>query len=196
MTTADVTVRRIVAGSRRDGCVPLRTTPRGAFLIATRPIKSRRAHLATETVSLWKRGAFRRLIGVSSCGTVLSSAEIHVEVPDGIELCDDCVLVDYPAPVSVYRLYDSFGCVLYIGCTTNLLSRLRSHAAGQRPSRWWPEVARWTFELFDSLEEGLQAEARAIVAERPLHNTDLTDRARHPRRRRAANLHLVREVAA
>lgn len=69
-------------------------------------------------------------------------------------------------PVSLYRLYDEEGVLLYVGVTSNLWQRLRAHAGRD----WWNKVARTTVEWIATREEGLKAEARAIEDERPLYN--------------------------
>lgn len=125
------------------------------------------------------------------------SARVCTEVPDGIELCDECVLADFVEAV-VYRVYDAEGRLLYVGCTKDPVTRLRSHFGQARtPTPWWRLSANYSIEAFNSHKAALAAEARAIVAEHPMFNVDLTDRAKHPARRRKANLHLVgSEVSA
>jgi len=168
-----------------------RATPKGSFAITTRVTPRRRAHLVVETVAAWQFGRFDGLRASTRCDRRLISVDIHKEVPDEIELCDDCALKDFPGVASVYRFFDRSGRLLYVGCTKNLITRLRGHGFGERPSPWWPLVSNWTYEPFGDHAEALAAEARAIVSEHPLFNTDLTDRAKLPGRRRAANLHLL-----
>lgn len=170
-------------------------TARGAFVISTRPIAGRRAHLGDEVIAVWLKGRLERFAATTRCRRGLTGVAVYKEVPDDIELCDDCVLADY-APGIVYRIYDGEGRLLYVGCSKDPAARLRAHCGrSKNPTPWWRLVDRWTLEEFESHEDALAAEARAIVAERPLFNLDLTDRAKLPGRRRSANLHLIGEAA-
>lgn len=176
---------------RGHGRTVLRAKPRGSFLITTRPIQARRAHLVAETMTVWNSGAFVDLMGSARCGRILASAAVHFEVPDDVELCDDCALAGFPGAACVYRFYDSAGQVLYIGCTINLAARILGHAKSQQSSAWWPLADHWTYEAYDDHGEALRAEARAIVAEQPLYNRDLTDRAHRHGRKRSRYIHLL-----
>lgn len=57
--------------------------------------------------------------------------------------------------------------MLYIGIAGNPGRRFDQHA-GDKP--WWGQVSHIALEHYDSREDALSAERRAIVAERPLHN--------------------------
>jgi hypothetical protein len=162
---------------------PLTVMPamgRGAFILATRSIASRRTHLPSELGTVWKQGRLLRLSAQTRCGRFLTSVSVIHDVPDEYELCDDCVLSDF-APFAVYRLRDTQGRLLYIGCTTNLHRRLMGHAS---QSDWWRLVQGVTWDAYSNHVDAARAEAAAIVDERPLFNRDLTDRAKRPARRR------------
>ena len=68
---------------------------------------------------------------------------------------------------TLYRLYSADGTLLYIGIAQNWASRMKQH---QEQKSWWPDVASTVFQPFPTREDAMVAEARAIKAERPLHN--------------------------
>lgn len=68
---------------------------------------------------------------------------------------------------AVYRLYDADGALLYVGVARSPRERLSDHAY-RKP--WWPQVARKTIEWHPDRETALEAEARAIHTEHPVHN--------------------------
>lgn len=67
----------------------------------------------------------------------------------------------------VYRLRGEDGSLLYIGSTGNLKYRLAQHKADKA---WWPDVAHVDAEHFDTRAEAGEAEIKAIVSEKPIHN--------------------------
>lgn len=77
----------------------------------------------------------------------------------------------YPFGVELYRLYNADDCLLYVGVSTNLVERLRSHA--HRPPAgkpWFGDVAYCSLENFREEWQALEAERAAIRSERPLYN--------------------------
>lgn len=68
---------------------------------------------------------------------------------------------------SVYRLFNSAGEILYIGCSCKPESRWKAH---RTLKTWWPEVASNTVDWYDALQEAEAAERSAILAERPKYN--------------------------
>lgn len=70
------------------------------------------------------------------------------------------------APASVYRMYSQRGHLLYVGAASSL-NRMEEH---RRSKDWWRDVARIEVEHFDSRAAALDAEAKAIAAERPAWN--------------------------
>lgn len=67
----------------------------------------------------------------------------------------------------VYRVFDSEGTLLYVGCTINLPQRLELHS---HRSWWYCKSHRVTTEWFDDRKDALREEARAIYTEAPAHN--------------------------
>lgn len=68
---------------------------------------------------------------------------------------------------TLYRMYGSPDCLLYVGRTINPISRLREHRLGKD---WWDDIAAITLERFDTVKELAAAEAEAIATEHPIHN--------------------------
>ncbi|MEV1013740.1 GIY-YIG nuclease family protein [Micromonospora sp. NPDC049801] len=70
-------------------------------------------------------------------------------------------------PHALYRFFDRTDVLLYVGITADLPTRLKSHRKGKP---WWTQVANITIEPFETRQEALDAEKRAIREEGPLHN--------------------------
>lgn len=70
-------------------------------------------------------------------------------------------------PHALYRFYGAGGTLLYIGITNSLPRRLTQHN-DKKP--WWLGVSTVKVEHYPSREAVLEAEKRAIIAERPLYN--------------------------
>jgi hypothetical protein len=70
-------------------------------------------------------------------------------------------------PHALYRFFGAGGTLLYIGITADLPTRLHDHR-DDKP--WWLGVTNVTLEHYPSRDAVLEAERRAIVAERPLCN--------------------------
>lgn len=68
---------------------------------------------------------------------------------------------------TVYRMFDQYGRLLYVGQTVQLGRRITQHMEAQP---WWTEVAEITCEHFETERAAAHAEARAIDKENPLHN--------------------------
>lgn len=71
---------------------------------------------------------------------------------------------------TVYRCYDTYGHLLYVGVTSSIPRRFAAHSTS---SHWWAKVDRTTEEHFASRAEALTAEECAIRAEVPRHNVRL-----------------------
>lgn len=70
-------------------------------------------------------------------------------------------------PHHVYRCYDHEGRLLYVGSTTDLFGRLRSH----RQKKWWaPNVAKVKATYFPNGVAARAVESRAICEEVPRWN--------------------------
>lgn len=76
---------------------------------------------------------------------------------------------------SVYLLHNSDGVLIYVGATSNLTSRLNSHASTQL---WWHEVdltnvhTKW----FKTHDEAADTEWRLIRDQQPRHNSTTVGR--------------------
>lgn len=71
---------------------------------------------------------------------------------------------------ALYRAWSPNGALLYIGITKSPTSRMRGH---ERTAEWWDEMQSVTFTWLPTREAALEAEAIAIVAERPPFNVAL-----------------------
>lgn len=71
-------------------------------------------------------------------------------------------------PTTLYRFYDADGGLLYIGITSVGPNRWLDH---EEHRAWWSKVARSVVEHFPDRSGAMAAEAAAIRAERPPHNT-------------------------
>lgn len=70
-------------------------------------------------------------------------------------------------PTTLYRFFDANDQLLYVGITSNPVSRWDNHS---RTKRNWQQAIRATLEHFASRDKALDAEAVAIRTERPLWN--------------------------
>lgn len=68
---------------------------------------------------------------------------------------------------TLYRHFDQNDELLYIGVTSNLFRRTAEH---ERSSPWFRDIARIDLRHFDSREDAIEAEDRAISNEKPKHN--------------------------
>lgn len=75
------------------------------------------------------------------------------------------------APHFVYELYAADGTCLYVGCTLNLVQRLRQHSVKD----WWPEIARAEANRHPDQAAGRAAERERIQALNPTRNQQFTD---------------------
>ena len=73
----------------------------------------------------------------------------------------------------LYRHFDKDGRLLYVGISLNSVSRLSQH---KNVSRWYDQIVRIEIERFPSRKEALEAEAKAINEENPVHNTAIDGR--------------------
>ena len=74
----------------------------------------------------------------------------------------------------VYSFWSASGECLYVGCTSNLPARLRSHMSA-RP--WFPQVARVEVHVIEGADEGTALEAATIRELNPTHNRVYTTHA-------------------
>ena len=68
---------------------------------------------------------------------------------------------------TLYRLYGADGQLLYVGIADDPLSRLKQH---RKDKDWFQWVANTSFQTFETRDEALNAEAKAIRSEHPAHN--------------------------
>ena len=87
---------------------------------------------------------------------------------------------------ALYRHFDKAGALLYVGISSNALSRAGQHFSEKM---WAIEVVRFTVEHFPDREAALAAEKHAIITERPKYNIT---HQRNPIQR-AANLAMNRQ---
>lgn len=81
----------------------------------------------------------------------------------------------------LYRYFNDYGELLYVGITSEPARRMFEHS---RHAAWWQSTRGGTFVVYDSREEALAAEEAAIREERPLFNASgpgIAPPARHPR---------------
>lgn len=71
------------------------------------------------------------------------------------------------SPTTLYRFFDADDRLLYVGISLSVVERLRAHRSDKH---WFPDLARATFENFDSRREAAAAELAAIKAEKPIYN--------------------------
>lgn len=79
-----------------------------------------------------------------------------------------------PVVTYVYRFWGHDGTLLYVGITTRLEARFKSHQS--KP--WWPQASHSTIETHPNRALALAAEATAILFESPRHNIARPDLAR------------------
>lgn len=104
------------------------------------------------------------------CGRIYDRFATSVFEPDGVALCDDCVLIDMRQH-TVYRFFDAADQLLYVGYTVDPIERFSRHSKPYSEStRWWPLQHHYTLVTFDSEADARAAETRAIRLERPLYN--------------------------
>tara|TARA_R110000868_G_scaffold210464_1_gene460521 strand:- start:102 stop:656 length:555 start_codon:yes stop_codon:yes gene_type:complete len=67
----------------------------------------------------------------------------------------------------LYRHFDQNGLLLYVGISLSSLNRLGQHKDN---SHWFESISRVEIENFETRKEAIEAEAKAIFAEKPKHN--------------------------
>jgi predicted GIY-YIG superfamily endonuclease len=70
---------------------------------------------------------------------------------------------------TVYRLYDNQQRLISVGCTNDLIKRLRTH---QKTAWWYPQIERIQTEVHPGRNAGLHAEARIRDTEHPRWNIE------------------------
>lgn len=72
-----------------------------------------------------------------------------------------------PQTHALYRFFGAGGTLLYIGITNSIPRRLGQH---NDDKAWWHGVSRVEIEHYPNRRAVLEAERRAIIAEKPLYN--------------------------
>lgn len=67
----------------------------------------------------------------------------------------------------LYRYYDRFSRLLYVGISLSAVQRAGQHRADKG---WWSDVVRMEVERYPTRELAIAAEREAIVSEKPMHN--------------------------
>jgi hypothetical protein len=75
-------------------------------------------------------------------------------------------------PHWVYEFIAADGTHVYVGCTSNLATRLASH----KGKDWWAEVTRVEVDIYPDQRTGLDAERERIELYSPKYNSVFTDR--------------------
>lgn len=91
--------------------------------------------------------------------------------------------VDYDRPTYNYKAFDSYGLLLYVGCSLNVKNRLAAHRTG---SQWWRFAE--TVGVLGPWDraEALRRERHSIENEGPYFNSSFADMARTNANRVAA----------
>jgi predicted GIY-YIG superfamily endonuclease len=78
-------------------------------------------------------------------------------------------------PHCIYRVFNTAGDLLYIGCSRTPCARLSVHGSSQS---WAAEMARIEIVWFENEPEAKRAEAEAVRTESPRHNRLVADPTR------------------
>jgi predicted GIY-YIG superfamily endonuclease len=81
---------------------------------------------------------------------------------------------------SLYRHWDVYDNLLYVGISNNFVERLAQHKEG---AGWYKDIYMVTIEHFETREEALLREAEAIRTEKPLHNVKHNKPVKNTRKR-------------
>jgi hypothetical protein len=71
-------------------------------------------------------------------------------------------------PHDVYRVRDTHGALLYVGCSVNAFKRVKQHKSEYQP--WFPLAATVDIEQYQDLATGRYVEACVIANEYPIWN--------------------------
>ncbi|MFG2900954.1 GIY-YIG nuclease family protein [Streptomyces zaomyceticus] len=75
----------------------------------------------------------------------------------------------YAMPTCLYRLFDVFGRLLYVGISSDLKRRWKEH---RKKHWWWPQVVERREEWFDDRGSAFEEERATVRTELPLHNAE------------------------
>ena len=68
---------------------------------------------------------------------------------------------------TLYKAYDSLGCLLYVGITYDMRVRMRGH---RRTARWWGEHVYMETQVYPNRTTAYSAELQIILYESPVYN--------------------------
>jgi predicted GIY-YIG superfamily endonuclease len=90
---------------------------------------------------------------------------------DVMRMCEilERIVQDRNWKFHLYRHYDLFDELLYVGISINAINRLGQH---KNNAAWFSSIHRVTIEKFPTKEDALNAEQRAIKTEHPAHNVN------------------------
>ena len=74
----------------------------------------------------------------------------------------------YKKPHDVYRVRDSAGALLYVGCSINAFKRVKQHKNEYQP--WFPLASTVDIVQYQDLRTARYIEAHAIATEAPIWN--------------------------
>lgn len=79
---------------------------------------------------------------------------------------------------ALYRHFDAEGTLLYVGISLRPMTRTKEHVT---LSGWADQIANVRIEYFPTRKEAMEAEARAVLDENPVHNIRLRKPKKEPR---------------
>jgi predicted GIY-YIG superfamily endonuclease len=142
--------------------------PLGAFVTAAWFGQRPTFHRVDRAVAVWIEPGRPWFGARTMCGHRYGHVRFVIDVPDdAASICDQCIFADWTPPIVVYRFYDAAGDLLYVGQTTNLISRTTWHSSR---SPWYSRIASHTITVAATRREALAMERDAIRTERPLYN--------------------------
>ena len=77
-----------------------------------------------------------------------------------------------PQPHELYRFFDKYGELLYVGITMDFHARMKNH---RHQKEWWVDAAWIEIEHHSNRRDALDAERMAIKTEKPLYNVAHND---------------------
>ena len=79
---------------------------------------------------------------------------------------------------ALYRHFDTEGTLLYVGISLRPMTRTKEHVT---LSGWADQIANVRIEYFPTRKEAMEAEARAVLEENPVHNIRLRKPKKEPK---------------
>jgi hypothetical protein len=104
--------------------------------------------------------------GLTECGNYIRRIVLYFDTPDGVDLCDACLMGETVYHL-VYELRSWSGRCEYVGYSADLPDRLNKH---RRESEWWMSDLEVSWTTYDSEVEARAAEVATIRELNPIHN--------------------------